>query len=86
MRLARDRHWASYRVDGRTFDDPAADPPPYAILQQRNGRWRMVTAGSSFDRPVPKTPPKVAADLRVRCQPALTGRPPGHAVRTAHGS
>jgi len=65
-----DRHWASYRFDGRTFDDPDCRPVAadgVAILQRRNGRWRMVTAGSSFDCPVPRTPPKVAADLRVRC-------------------
>ena len=65
-----DRHWASYRFDWRTFDDPDCRPAAadgVAILQRRNGRWRMVTAGSSFDCPVPRTPPKVAADLRVRC-------------------
>ena len=65
-----DRHWATYRFDGRTFDDPdcrAAAADGVAILRRRHGHWRMVTAGSSFECPVPKTPPKVAADLRVRC-------------------
>ena len=35
-----DRHWASYRFDGRTFGDPDCRPAAadgVAILQRRNG-------------------------------------------------
>jgi hypothetical protein len=35
--------------------------------RRKDGSWRFVTAGSSFDCPVPKVPPKVVTDLHIRC-------------------
>ena len=40
-----------------------------AVFKKRNGRWRFVTAGSSFDCPVPKVPRRVARDLELPCEP-----------------
>jgi hypothetical protein len=34
-----------------------------------HGSWRFVTAGSSFDCPVPKVPSRVAKDLKIPCEP-----------------
>jgi hypothetical protein len=47
--------------------DHAADG--VAIFKRREGRWRFVTAGSSFDCPVPKVPRRIADDLRIPCEP-----------------
>jgi hypothetical protein len=39
-----------------------------AVFKKRKGGgWRFVTAGSAFDCPVPKVPPRVVEDLRIRC-------------------
>ena len=35
--------------------------------RRKDGGWRFVTAGSAFDCPVPKVPPKVVVDLHIRC-------------------
>ncbi len=65
------QRFATYRFNPRKFnvkpcEQVAADG--VAILKQRrSGRWRIVTAGSAFDCPVPKTPRKVVKDLRVQC-------------------
>jgi hypothetical protein len=40
-----------------------------AIFKRRNGAWRFVTAGSSFDCPVPDVPRRIAKDLEVPCEP-----------------
>jgi hypothetical protein len=32
-----------------------------------HGSWRFVTAGSSFDCPVPKVPSRIAKDLKIPC-------------------
>ena len=62
--------WATYQFNHRKIDvspceQVAADG--VAILKKKRGRWRMVTAGSAFECPVPDTPRKIAKDLRVRC-------------------
>jgi hypothetical protein len=39
-----------------------------AVFKRRTGGgWRFITAGSAFDCPVPKVPPRVVADLHIRC-------------------
>jgi hypothetical protein len=40
-----------------------------AIFRRRDGKWRFVTAGSSFDCPVPDVPRRIAKDLRIPCEP-----------------
>ena len=35
----------------------------------RGGAWRFVTAGSSFDCPVPDVPRRIAKDLKIPCEP-----------------
>jgi hypothetical protein len=40
-----------------------------AIFKRRDGTWRFVTAGSSFDCPVPKVPRRIAQDLEILCEP-----------------
>jgi hypothetical protein len=35
--------------------------------RRKDGGWRFVTAGSAFDCPVPKVPPRVVTDLHIRC-------------------
>src|ERR1700743_1475182 len=67
-----DQRWATYRFNSDLYKD--ADCQPYAadgvtILQFRGSTWHMVTAGSAFDCPVPKTPAKVVKDLHVHCVP-----------------
>jgi hypothetical protein len=65
-----DHHWATYAFDGTKYDDPDCQPVAadgVAILRFRKGAWRTVTAGSSFDCPVPKTPAKIVKDLHVKC-------------------
>ena len=61
--------WASASVRNRKAScaDHAADG--VAIFKRRSGAWRFVTAGSSFDCPVPDVPRKIARDLRIRCEP-----------------
>jgi hypothetical protein len=64
------RHWARMEFNGKKFEDP--DCKPHAadgvvVLKRKHGKWRMVTAGSSFDCPVPKTPPRVVQDLKIPC-------------------
>lgn len=66
-----DRRWASYQFNAKKIDvspceQAAADG--IAVLRKRNGRWRFVTAGSSFECPVPDVPKRIARDLRVRCE------------------
>ena len=46
--------------------DYAADG--VAIFKHRRGKWRFVTAGSSFDCPVPDVPRRIAKDLRIACE------------------
>jgi hypothetical protein len=40
-----------------------------AVFKRRAGKWRFVTAGSSFDCPVPDVPRRIAKDLRIPCEP-----------------
>jgi hypothetical protein len=40
-----------------------------AIFKRRGGKWRFVTAGSSFDCPVPDVPRRIAKDLEIPCEP-----------------
>jgi hypothetical protein len=40
-----------------------------AVFKRRGGKWRFVTAGSSFDCPVPDVPRRVANDLEIPCEP-----------------
>ena len=65
-----DAHWASYqfnaaKIDVSPCEQVAADG--IAVVRKSGGRWRFVTAGSSFECPVPDVPRKVAKDLHVRC-------------------
>jgi hypothetical protein len=47
--------------------DHAADG--VAVFKRRGDRWRFVTAGSSFDCPVPDVPRRIAKDLEIPCVP-----------------
>jgi hypothetical protein len=40
-----------------------------AVFKRRGGKWRFVTAGSSFDCPVPDVPRRIAKDLEIPCEP-----------------
>jgi hypothetical protein len=40
-----------------------------AVFKRRGGKWRFVTAGSSFDCPVPDVPRRIAKDLKIPCEP-----------------
>jgi hypothetical protein len=40
-----------------------------AVFRHRRGAWRFVTAGSSFDCPVPDVPRRIAKDLKIPCEP-----------------
>ena len=65
-----DHRWATYAFNGPKYEDPDCQPVAsngVTILRYRKGAWRTVTAGSSFDCPVPKTPAKIVKDLRVKC-------------------
>jgi hypothetical protein len=65
-----DHHWATYHFDDAKYKDPDCQPVAadgVAILHFTKGRWRTVTAGSSFTCPVPKTPAKIVKDLHVSC-------------------
>ena len=60
--------WASTHVRNarRSCRRWAADG--IAVFKRtKAGGWRFVTAGSAFDCPVPKVPPRVVEDLRIRC-------------------
>jgi hypothetical protein len=63
--------WAGvrFRLDKRSCDRWNADG--IGVFKRRRasrpGPWRFVTAGSSFDCPVPKVPSRVAADLKIPC-------------------
>jgi hypothetical protein len=37
------------------------------VLHHTRGRWRIATAGSSIMCPVPRTPVRIALDLRIPC-------------------
>ena len=64
-----DEHWARANVRNRKAScaDHAADG--LAVFQRRHGAWRFVTAGSSFDCPVPDVPRRIARDLKIPCEP-----------------
>jgi hypothetical protein len=64
-----DERWATARVrNGKaSCAEHAADG--MAVFKRRRGAWRFVTAGSSFDCPVPDVPRRVARDLRIPCEP-----------------
>jgi hypothetical protein len=64
-----DRRWSGVRIRlaKRSCQRWAADG--IAIFKRRGDRWRFVTAGSSFDCPVPKVPRRVARDLQIPCEP-----------------
>jgi hypothetical protein len=57
----------SIRNEKASCADHAADG--VAVFRRRNGKWRFVTAGSSFDCPVPDVPRKIARDLEIPCEP-----------------
>ncbi len=68
-----DRHWATFHFNDAKFEDPecaAVAGDGVVIMRLRKGAWRTVTSGSSFECPVPKTPKKIAKDLRVSCHDA----------------
>ena len=61
--------WASaYRRNARRdCRDYQADG--IAVFKRRKGGgWKFVTAGSSFECPVPNVPPRVAKDLDIPCE------------------
>jgi hypothetical protein len=37
------------------------------VLHRKHGRWKTVTAGSSFDCPIPDVPKRIVKDLKLRC-------------------
>ena len=61
--------WArtSLRNEKASCAEHAADG--VAVFKRRAERWRFVTAGSSFDCPVPDVPRRIARDLRIPCEP-----------------
>lgn len=65
-----DERWARASVRNRKAScaDHAADG--VALFKRRRGAWRFVTAGSSFDCPVPDVPRRIARDLRIPCEPS----------------
>jgi hypothetical protein len=64
-----DERWSrtSIRNMKASCTDHAADG--VAVFRRRGGKWRFVTAGSSFDCPVPDVPRKIAKDLEIPCEP-----------------
>ena len=64
--------WAGvrFRLEKRSCDQWNADG--IGVFKRRRasrpGPWRFVTAGSSFDCPVPKVPSRVAKDLKIPCE------------------
>lgn len=65
-----DETWATYQFNANKFEDKtcqqvAADG--VAILKRKRGQWRIITAGSAFECPIPGVPPEIVKDLRVRC-------------------
>jgi hypothetical protein len=62
-----DERWARANVRSKKAScaDHAADG--LAVFKRRGGAWRFVTAGSSFDCPVPDVPRRVARDLKIPC-------------------
>lgn len=66
-----DERWATYQFNHRKIDVSPCDQfvaDGVAILKKKRGRWRMVTAGSSFECPVPDVPRRIVKDLHVRCE------------------
>ena len=64
-----DERWSrtSIRNLKASCQDHAADG--VAVYKRRRGEWRFVTAGSSFDCPVPDVPGRIAKDLKIPCEP-----------------
>ena len=64
-----DERWSrtSIRNEKASCQDHAGDG--VAVYKRRRGTWRFVTAGSSFDCPVPGVPSRIAKDLKIPCEP-----------------
>jgi hypothetical protein len=64
-----DERWAraSVRNKRAACADHVADG--VAVFKRSHGAWKFVTAGSSFDCPVPDVPRKIARDLKIPCEP-----------------
>jgi hypothetical protein len=64
-----DERWASARVRNRKASCAEHAADGVAVFKRRRGKWRFVTAGSSFDCPVPDVPRRIARDLKIPCEP-----------------
>jgi hypothetical protein len=61
--------WASTHVrNARTSCRRWAADGIAVFKRRKAGGWRFVTAGSAFECPVPKVPPRVVEDLGIRCE------------------
>jgi hypothetical protein len=65
-----DERWATARVRNARASCAEHAADGLAVFKRRRGAWRFVTAGSSFDCPVPDVPRRIARDLKIRCEPA----------------
>jgi hypothetical protein len=61
--------WARANVRNRKASCAEHAADGIALFKRRAGTWRFVTAGSSFDCPVPDVPRRIARDLDVPCEP-----------------
>jgi hypothetical protein len=65
------KRWSRTRIrnEKRSCLDHAADGVAIYKRRKGNNKWRFVTAGSSFECPVPDVPRRIANDLRIPCEP-----------------
>jgi len=64
-----DERWASARVRNAKASCAEHAADGIAIFKRRGWRYRFVTAGSSFECPVPDVPRRIARDLKIPCEP-----------------
>lgn len=63
------RRWSAARMRVRKASCRRYAADGVAVFRKRRSGWRFVTAGSSFDCPVPDVPRRIARDLRIPCEP-----------------
>jgi hypothetical protein len=62
-----DQRWARANIRARKASCAEHAADGVAVFKRRGGSWRFVTAGSSFDCPVPDVPRRIARDLKIPC-------------------